>query len=413
MLSMLWLSAGAAPAAPPSAEAVAQTAGDLGAAAFEAREAAFQQLLDWGVAHPETLEALPSEDPDPEIRARCAEIGRRVPSERLRRELLKEAGDDLPFRQAVDDLLLLAAPEPQKLFRFAVSVGKRREEAELALKAFLAHDDVALRLAAVQMTGPLFPQGMGAAAGGGQEQATAFQGSQTTRLLLDRLKEEKDSRVRIAIFQALARREDRATAQKTILDSLEDVDPGVRGAAIQATGAFPDRAVTELLLARLDRELSADMRLQLVDALRIREDLSLDAVFEKLLSDGDQDIVRTAIRALAGRPGQSRAGRIVRLLEHDFTKVGQHWKAAAAGPPVAMIQTTILDQLAAIGERSVIPEIARFMEADSTQDEEKGVAAETILKLSGYPPGPRSDEEAIARVRTWWKEHKSDQEFKR
>lgn len=202
----------------------------LGSDRLEERETASRDLLRLGARHPEkVLAALPGEDPDPEVRQRCARLRLLIPWERAYREAREQAEDDRQ-REALDRLHRSFSPgtlgEIVPLFK------ERRGAADLVRMAaiFLVDPDPARRGMAANALGSL--------------------GEKSAAPDLARLFQDESLPVRRNALAALGQLKGGSLAVE-IASFLRDPEPSVRGSAAILLGRLGERSAIADLLALL------------------------------------------------------------------------------------------------------------------------------------------------------------------
>lgn len=137
----------APPAATPNPAALAAVEG-LSSPDFEAREAAFERLLDLGTDDPGgVLAALPESPDDLDAANRCDILRWRVSIERGRRLAVTLTGNDVSFGEAAETLFRHPSPDAIKAFLEAAG-GARMVDCATILDGLLPSTDEAVRGAA-------------------------------------------------------------------------------------------------------------------------------------------------------------------------------------------------------------------------------------------------------------------------
>lgn len=147
-LALFSARAGTEPAGPPTDEEVGAQARALSADSWEARQAAFDRLREWGSRHPGIAELLPRNDPDPNVRDACARLRRHMHFAVLRVRSLGLVPGDAGWETAVETLF--ADPGEKTVRTFSrVAQGRWSRPGGEVLAMFLDVPDLDLRKGAI------------------------------------------------------------------------------------------------------------------------------------------------------------------------------------------------------------------------------------------------------------------------
>ncbi len=254
----------------PPPERVNEAVRRLGDDAYTIREAASRDLLAWGLLDPgKLLPLLPSDDPDPEIRARLEELRSRISVDRRLMALLAVAADSEPMQAAARGLsehladpafLAPAADSPTRLPEtdgvltpFLTSAGTEKSKAVRMMEILLADKDLAVRRIAARIlyyhgtaeNVPAVRKSLGDAdayiRACGAQALAKIGDRESASLIAALLKDpERDARQGAALALGQVGSPEQVTALEAL---LEDPDEGVRkaveGALAQIAGRKP------------------------------------------------------------------------------------------------------------------------------------------------------------------------------
>lgn len=445
LLLCLPLALGAAegPAPAPSPQDIAKAVAELASADFELRDAAYNRLLEWGIDHADAvLGAIPRDDADPDRRTACESLRKLVPRERLRRGALAAAKDDPALREAVE--ALFAAPSKATLASVATAVGDRPERALEALAAFLHHEDVNLRVAAMHLmrhgkipgAAPLLvpllldpDQSTHVSA----RDAIASLDDRSVLPALEAMLDRPEPHARMMALQTMATLSPRGAPSARIVGFMADDDPRVRQAAAYAVLHRKDPAslapVTALLsspkwfaranaarvlskhpgadpkpIVALLADAEPEVRLAAVESLRQMRHREAGPAVGKLLADPD-DAVRAAAAGTAGYLGEgARVADLAPLLKDPvpgvragalqslgMLKAAPFAKNAAAllSDPDFEVRRAAAGALCQMGAETYAEDVAKLLGDDKAE-----VVATAIAAVTELFEGP----EAVRRI---------------
>lgn len=228
----------------PLQEEIEASVRSLGAADYQARQRAFERLLEWGARSPAAvIEALETEPEDAETAARCRELRARIPWEAGRREALRLSEEDSALAEASEALFAsLASTEGDSLSgaRFALGrfgqAGKKgaaiRKAAALAVVQNLLDDpESTRRVEAIRLL--------------------QLMGDPSAAPRLVPYLADRDAQARAAASAALAGMRDPGVTPR-LAELLAASDLDTRRAAIRALGGFADAKSVDLVAGFLD-----------------------------------------------------------------------------------------------------------------------------------------------------------------
>lgn len=274
------------------AEPVPELVRSLGADDFEAREHAFQRILDAAAEDPErVLPFLPADDPDPEVAIFLRRLRKAVPWERDRRRALAACRGDAKVVELVEALYRDITPEG--VTAAAGALGQRQDAALPVLAPLLRHPDPAVRLSAVHALSGLKRRG-------------------TAERLLPLLRDPSDE-VRSAAALGVGECGGGGSATRELVTLFRDPVPNVRSSAIMAFNFLEDRSAHPEI-AKLLVDPDPFVRRHALEALG-GADASLAPEIEKVLHDTDGYIQAQAGMLLARMLGKDAAPKLAPLLD--------------------------------------------------------------------------------------------------
>lgn len=255
------------------------------------------------------------------------------------------------------------AAEPAWQTALAQAMGYQQNPANAAVLAKLAggeNDDVrAAAVEALARVGDKDAEPIIAAAMGKGSPAARRAAVEAYLLLAGRLAETGDKATALKIYRALLGHDDRqvkcaaiiglglaggAAEMEAVVAAMDDENPQVRGAGIEALNLMRGEGVTEALAGKV---LTADASLRpaLAAALAMRADKSTLGVFVTLAKESDGPTKTLAIETLGSLGDASVAPLLIQTAATDSAN------AAAARASLGMLQGEAVDEalLAAIG----------------------------------------------------------------
>lgn len=380
---------------PVSDAAIDQAVAALASDDFSAREEAWARLLDWGVAAPDrVLTRLPGSPDDEQMKAACARLRKRLPTEGMRRSVLSEIRDSASGAMNANWAPDSAAEAVDRLFDDP-SAARVQEVAAIfrapppaiaaALFLFREASDPAVRVAVLS--------------------ALERIDRPRARRLAESLVQDPDPTVRTQAVGFLARLAG-GKALSLVAGRLDDPKREVRIAAVQALAGMAGAEKEALPVLRafarkqfadegreMDRVLASHALCGLVQA----KDAGSAPFFADLTDEFDLTVRATAIQGLGELGDRRFAARIAAHLDDPeafIRNVAARALARLSGD--ADLRKACVDQLAWTMEDQIF-----FF-----------VAKEEDLQLGGGAEGARPDEKAIAAAKAWWKAHRDDPDFK-
>lgn len=358
---------------------------------FSAREEAWARLLDWGATSPDrVLARLPETPDDEQMKAACARLRRRLPTEGMRRALLAEVRD--------------AASS-------AFNRNWTPESAAETLDAFFDNPgaDGAQRVSGIFRVPP-------------REVADA----------LSLFEASPDPALRLAVLSALDRI-DKARARRLAESFIQDPDPTVRAQAVGFLARLADGEAIPLVAGRLD-DPKREVRIAAIQALvgmagTEREALPVLRTFaRRQFAEGGKEMDRIlashALRGLVQAKDVESAPFIADLTDQfDLTvrataiqalgELGdRRFAARVAGhldDPEAFIRNVAARALARLSGDKQLQEACADQLAWTMEDQIFFfVAKEEDLQLGGGAEGTPPDRKAIAAAKAWWAAHRDD-----
>lgn len=359
---------------PPSKEQIEKAVRSLGSPEIANREKAYRDLLERGVADPETvLPFLQPEKEDLEAQSACDRLRRAIPMEAAKRSALREAGEDAELR--------------------AWTLSLFEGDASLAISRFSQECVDVDAINAKRMPGhfkrPKTPRRFTwnrARAGkilmawilasDGDERRS---GSST----IMNLDEPSLAPLFLELLQARGCEEHASTW--IFENRTMELAPRIAELLKHSEGRV--RRISVVTLWRLE---CRDAILQRLDPLIQDKDPTVRSFIVEILNP-------TAVNGVQPKPLLDKAAAVPllidRLLADDSTKV----RRAAIG------------SLLNYRDRSVVPHLAKLLPADDEYIRRK--AAEAIGVLVRQDFDAKYGEAAVAAAKGWWERHKSDPEF--
>lgn len=375
----------------------------LGDPDVKVREAAFAQVLDWGVEDPvRVLKLLPTSHEDIEVQSCCQRLRERIPWERRYRVVAAHADGQVDLAKAARDLFPTGV---QAIPLFVAASGDRKKEAADMLSALLDQEtDPAVQSTIIFHIGLLGQKGVA---------------PEMVRHLAS-----PHAGVRSQAASTIGRLQN-ASVVEMIIPLLGEGDPAVRHVAVRALGAFrEDSASVRLALARLaeDADETLQVRLQALHAAVRTEGEDARGLVERCFSDPEPEIRRTAVARAGGLDDPLMLPLVERMLEdkdlnvrcaalHSIVSLG----GAGRAPVVARflrdgdprLRATAATLLARHRDKAWAPAIARLLD-----DPESGVrvkAARALASIFGWRLGQSVlQPDPVGEARQLWEEWKRD-----
>jgi len=247
------------------------------------------------------------------------------------------------------DLSAPSQPRHVRIAAFPGTVACQKEEAVELLLGALTGQDRALQMAAVRCVSTT----------GGQE---------LTKALADRLPEFPPD-VRVGIIAALGARGDR-TALAAVMEAVDSDDANIRRAALTALGDLGDASTVSLLAKLAATSGPVEQRIARGGLVRLRG-ADVNAAMVKLLREGQGDMRRELIVALAGRGAREA---VPALLE-----AGRDKKAS--------VRKEAFKAVGLLGDAAACQSLIKLLDGDLSSGDRRAVenALVTLCRRAGFP----------------------------
>lgn len=156
---------------------------------------------------------------------------------------------------------------------------------------------------------------------------------------------------------------------QTLRGSLNDADPGIRHAAVQALAIAPDPQADDALIALFNQETDVPLRAGVLEALAVTKSPKAGEVVAQMMKDpiGNRPLLDAAIQVLSQSGGKLASDALIALIEDDAIDSETTAKAVTA--------------LGAVKDRSTVGAIAKITK--QKKDESVAIAAAGALGQIG------------------------------